>query len=101
MPMDETTLTRGQPRKLNTLRKSIGDTLGGDVSAKWVARQEKASVAHRSAARRSDPVAERIEAALAGFAGDKTFNPGVYGYTLRRARGKGASGFVATRNEKT
>ncbi len=37
---------------------------------------------------------------LAGFAGDRSFNLGVYGYTIRRARGKGASGFVATKNQK-
>ena len=101
MTIDETTLTKGQLRKLGALRKSVGDKLGEDVFAKWMAQQEKASAARRSAARRADPVAERIEAALAGFAGDRTFNLGVYGYTLRRARGKGASGFVATRNKKS
>ena len=101
MSIDETTLTKGQVRKLNALRKSVGDKLGDEVFAKWMAQQEKASAARGAAARRADPVAERIEEALAGFAGDRTFNLSLYGYTLRRARGKGASGFVATRNEKS
>ena len=95
MPMDESTLTKGQLRKLNALRKSVGDTLGDEVFAKWMAKQAEAAVV------KVDPVAERIEQALAGFAGDRTLNLGVYGYTIRRARGKDASGFVATRNEKT
>ena len=101
MTIDETTLTKGHLRKLKALRKSVGDKLGDEVFAKWVVRQEKASAARIAAARRADPVAERIEEALAGFADDRTFNLSVYGYTVRRARGKGASGFVATRNEKS
>ena len=47
-----------------------------------------------------DAMAVKIEETLAGFASDKSFNLGVYGYTVRRARGKGASGFVATKNQK-
>ena len=95
MAMDESALTKGQLRKLNALRKSVGDTLGDEVFAKWMAKQAKDAVV------KMDPVAKRIEQALAGFAGEKSFNLGVYGYTIRRARGKDASGFVATRNEKT
>ena len=45
-------------------------------------------------------MAVKIEEALAVFASDKSFNLGVYGYSIRRARGKGASGFVATKNKK-
>ena len=37
---------------------------------------------------------------IAGFGNDPKFNLGYYGYTLRRAKGKGASGFVAYKNEK-
>ena len=95
MTIKEGTLTRGQVRKLNALRKSVGDELGEEVFAKWLAQQAVASAA------KVDPVAVRIEAALAGFAGDRSFNLGVYGYTVRRARGKGATGFVATKNRKT
>ena len=92
MAIDEGTLTKGHLRKLTALKKSVGDDLGEEVFAKWLDRQ--------AAARKLDPVAEKIEQALAGFASDRKFNLGVYGYTIRRARGKGAIGFVATKNPK-
>ena len=41
----------------------------------------------------------KIVEALAGFENDPKFNLGNYGYTLRRAKGKGASGFIAYKNE--
>ena len=37
---------------------------------------------------------------LRAFENDPKFNLGSYGYTLRRAKGKGASGFIAYKNEK-
>ena len=95
MAINESTLTKGQLRKLNALRKSVGDALGEDVFAKWLAQPTQAK------APKVDPVAAKIEEALAGFADDRSFNLSVYGYTIRRARGKGASGFVATKNQKT
>ena len=94
MAIDEKTLTKGQTRKLTALRRSVGDELGEEVFGKWLAQQATAS------APKADPVAEKIEEALAGFAGDRKFNLGVYGYTIRRARGKGATGFVATKKLK-
>ena len=93
--IDVTTLTSGQVRKLNALRKSVGDALGEKVFGKWLAKQAQAS-----AARRADPVAETIKKALAAVEDDPKFKLGRYGYTIRRARGKGASGFVATKNAK-
>ena len=95
MAINESKLTKGQARKLNALRKSVGVELGDEVFAKWLAQQAKAA-----AAPKADPVGLRIEKALAGFASDRSFRLGNYGYTIRRARGKGASGFVATKNEK-
>ncbi|MCY4597064.1 MAG: hypothetical protein OXC19_19965 [Bryobacterales bacterium] len=92
MKIDETTLTKGQVRKLNALRKSVGDALGEEVFGKWLAQQVSAP--------KVDPVAAMIEEALADFDSDRKFNLGVYGYTIRRARGKGVSGFVATKNVK-
>ena len=94
MKIDETKLTKGQARKLNALRTSVGDALGEEVFGKWMARQAAAAEA------KVDPVGQEIEQALAGFANDQSFRLGVYGYTIRRARGKGASGFVATKNVK-
>ncbi len=59
MAIDESGLTKGQLRKLNALRKSVGGALGDEVFSKWAAQQEKAS-----AARRADPVAQKIAEAL-------------------------------------
>ena len=91
--IDESTLTKGQVRKLNALRKSVGDELGNEVFAKWLAQQATAGP-------KVDPVAEKIVAALeaARLADQKYFRLGNHGYTVRKARGKGASGFVATKN---
>ena len=94
MAINGKTLTKGQLRKLNALRKSVGDGRGEEVFAKWLAQQAQGPAA------KVDPVAVKIEEALAGFASDRKFNLGVYGYTIRRARGKGASGLVATKNQK-
>ena len=94
MAKDESTLTKGQLRKLAALRRYVGDELGEEAFGKWMLQQAAAAAA------KADPVAEKIEQALAGFAGDRSMNLGVYGYTIRRARGKGATGFVATKNSK-
>lgn len=92
MAIDESKLTKGQLRKLGALRRYVGDELGEEAFGKWMAQQV--------AAAKIDPVAQKIEQALAGFANDRSFSLGNYGYTVRRARGKGASGFAATKNEK-
>ncbi len=94
MAIDETTLTKGQIRKLNALRRSVGNDLAEDVFGKWLARQAPE-------AQKADPVAERIVGALAGLEHDRKFNLGLYGYTVRRAKGKGKSGFLVVKNEKS
>ena len=43
----------------------------------------------------SDPVADALVAALDQFKDEKTFRLGAKGYVVRRAKGKGASGFIA------
>ena len=95
MTIDEKNLTKGQIRKLNALRKSVGDELGEEVFGKWLVQVKRAA-----AKPKPDPVAVKIEEALADFASDGTFRLGNYGYTIRRSRGKGASGFVAVKNDK-
>lgn len=92
MAIDESKLTKFQLRKLGALRRYVGDELGEEAFSKWMAQQAEAV--------RTDPVAQKIEQALAGFANDRSFSLGNYGYTVRRARGKGASGFSATKKEK-
>ena len=95
MAIDETGLTKGLRRKLNALRKSVGDDLAEEVFAKWQVRK-----ATSQAKGKPDLVAMKIVEALAGLENDPKFNLGNHGYTLRRAKGKGASGFIAYKNEK-
>ena len=80
---------------MNALRKSVGDDLADEVFARWFERE-----AASRAKSKPDPVAMKIVGALAGFENDPKFNLGNYGYTLRRTKGKGASGFIAYKNEK-
>ena len=95
MAIDETGLTKGLVRKLSALRKSVGDELAEEVFAKWLERE-----AASQAKGKPDPMAMKIIEALVGFENDPKFNLGNHGYTLRRAKGKGASGFIAYKNEK-
>ena len=95
MAIDETSLTKGLVRKLTALRKSVGDVLAEEVFIKWLKREATSQENGTP-----DPVAMKIVDALAGFENDPTFKLGNHGYTLRRAKGKGASGFIAYKNEK-
>ena len=95
MAIDEKQLTKGQLRKLNALRKSIGDDLAEDVFEKWYKRQAKSEKTEKA-----DPVADKLLAALSKLQNDPAFRLGNQGYTIRRARGKGASGFIVTKNVK-
>jgi len=94
MPINESDLTKGQVRKLNALRKSIGDKLGEDVFKKWLSQQQAEEEEDRT-----DPVAEIILNAVKPLEKDKSLNLGRYGYSIKRARGKGAKGFVVARIE--
>jgi hypothetical protein len=89
MSIDPYTLTKGQIRKLNALRKSVGDDIGDDAFRKWMVIQSKTPKDVR------DPVADALVAALANLKDDKSFRLGRKGYVVNRSRGKGASGFVA------
>jgi len=89
MTIDESTLTKGQLRKLNALRKSVGDNIAEEAFTKWLEAQSKVSKEAR------DPVADVLVAALAHLQHDKAFRLGRRGYIVRRAKGRGASGFVA------
>ena len=94
MAIDEATLTKVQLRKLSALQKSVGIDLGEEVFIKWLARQATPKA-------KADPVAVKIVEALAALENDPKFRLGNYGYTIRRVRGKGRSGFIASKNEKT
>ncbi len=83
--LDETSLTKMEVRKLDALRKSIGDDLGTKAFAEW----------HRSrpaAATKAAPVDKTVQAiaeAVMGLIEDGTIK-GIPrgGYTVRRGRGR-------------
>ena len=89
MPIDHSNLTKGQIRKLNALRKSLGNDIAEDAFGKWMKSQTKTPKDVR------DPVADALVAALSNLTSNKSFRLGTKGYVVKRAKGKGASGFVA------
>ena len=91
MSIDHSTLTKGQVRKLNALRKSVGNVIADAAFGKWMTTQSKTPKEVR------DPVAVALVAALSNLTSDKSFRLGNKGYVVRRAKGKGASGFVASK----
>ena len=95
MAIDEKALTKGELRKLNALRKSVGDKLGEQTFTKWLKQHSSPKKTENV-----DPVSEKIAQALSGLVKDKSIRLGNYGYTIRREKGKGPSGFVVTKNEK-
>jgi hypothetical protein len=89
MPIDETNLTKGQVRKINALRKSVGDEIAEDAFSKWI------KIQNQTPKDVSDPVADALVAALDQFKDDKSFRLGEKEYVVKRSKGKGASGFIA------
>ena len=89
MTIDHSVLTKGELRKLNALRKSIGDDIADVAFGKWMKTQSKTPKDV------GDPVADALVAALSNLKSDKSFKLGTKGYVVRRAKGKGASGFAA------
>ena len=72
--IDEKALTKGELRKLNALKKSIGDELGNEAFAKWLAGKE-------------NPNIELIEKALDPLI-EKIRIPRGSAYAVRRGRGR-------------
>ena len=91
MSLDLSTLTKGQTRKLNALRKSLGNEIADDAFAKWMKTQTKEETIQ------VDTVAEKIKAALSSLEQDKAFRLGSKGYNIKRSKGKGASGFTVSK----
>ena len=86
--MQESKLTKGQVRKLKALRKSLGDKIADPAFSKWLKTQTSGKTGGKP-----DPVADTLVAALSNLTSDKSFKLGTKGYVVRRAKGKGASGF--------
>ena len=91
MAIKETSLNKGQIRKLNALRKSVGVKIGEEAFGKWLKEQAKAKAVPKV---QSDHVAEIILNAVRSLEKDKTVKLGNRGYVIKRAKGKGAKGFV-------
>ena len=91
--MRKSNLTKGQVRKLNALRKSLGNKIADLAFSKWLKTQNP------NKSEKPDPVALKLEGSLKSLA-SKKINLGTWGYTIKRAKGKGAKRFVATRNKK-
>jgi hypothetical protein len=95
MTINEKALNKGELRKLTALRKSLGEKIADKAFAEWFAEKPKTKAVG------VDPVAVKIAESLAEFVNDKSFKLGTYGYTIRRAKGRGVKpGFVALKNMK-
>lgn len=92
MPINEMKLNKGHLRKLGALRKSLGKKIADNAFAEWLKEQ-----AATKPAAKSDAVAAKLVAALKSLEKDKSVNLGRQGYSVRRAKGKGAKGFVVER----
>ncbi len=75
-------LTKGELRKLNALRKSIGDDIAEDAFAKWLASKKT------PAANGTDKNADRIQEALQPLIEKNKLSIPRGGYLLRRGRGR-------------
>ena len=81
--LDESALTKGQLRKLNALRKSIGREVGERAFLEWLAMQPEAT-----AGTETDPNAEAIAEAVWTLIEKKGVRIPRGGYVVRRGRGR-------------
>lgn len=77
---DESALTKGQLRKLNALRKSLGNAIADEAFAKWLQQ----AVAEPE----EDGNAHVIAEALWGLVQDGRLSIRRGGYVVRRGRGR-------------
>lgn len=81
-PFDESSLTKGQLRKLTALRKSVGESIADRAFAEWLATQPAAPSAT------SDPSAEAIATAIWRLIEKNEVKIPRGGYLVRRGRGR-------------
>ena len=80
--IDESTLTKGQVRKLNALRKSVGGEIGEQAFAAWLSAQSAGAKAD------ADTNAQMIVDTLWPLIEEGTLAIPRGGYLLRRGRGR-------------
>ncbi len=78
--LDESALTKGQLRKLNALRSSIGSTIADEAFAKWLDQEREVQ--------QTDGNAETISDALWSLVQDGKLSIRRGGYIVRRGRGR-------------
>ena len=78
--IDESALTKGQLRKLNALRKSVGPAIADEAFAKWLAQASEPPEA--------DENAEVISDALWALIQEQKLAIRRGGYVVRRGRGR-------------
>ncbi len=81
--IDEAALTKGELRKLNALRKSIGDKIGEQAFSKWLKSKPNAG-----AAATRDRNAELITEALGNLVQSGGLQIPRGGYVVTRGRGR-------------
>ena len=79
-PIDESTLTKGQLRKLDALRKSVGPEIGERAFAEWLSSRAKAE--------KTDRNIDAVAGALWPLVLDGKLQLGRGGYLVRRGRGR-------------
>jgi len=80
--IDESMLTKMQVRKLNALRKSVGDEIGTNAFSEWLTSQPA------QATQQVDKNATKIAEALHSLIAAKKLTIPRGGYVLRRGRGR-------------
>ena len=79
---DESTLTKGQMRKLNALRKSLGPVIADRAFAEWLSKQSAPGAAPE------DKAARLIASTLEPLATSGKLKIPRGGYVVRRGRGR-------------
>ena len=79
--IDETSLTKGQLRKLNALRKSLGSVIADEAFSKWLAQAANEEP-------QADENARVIADTLWGLVRDGKIMIRRGGYIVRRGRGR-------------
>ena len=88
--------TKGQERKYQAILKSVG---GNSAAANKIYKIWSDAQPRKKKAVTVDAVAAKLEAALAPLVKDKSLQLGNKGYTIKRAKGKGAKGFSIIKNK--
>ena len=81
-PLVQEELTKGQSRKLNALRKSVGDDIGTKAFNQWLKTQKKVEEGS------FDKTAEAIAGDLVALIKQKNLAIPRGGYLLKRGRGR-------------